>query len=1198
MADVRVGGAYVDLYLKGMNQFNADTKKAQQELSQLTATMSKLTKQQQAASKVLADAESKFGKYSKEAKEARKTLNDLKSEYSDASRQAKALTQDLYSQATAMNQLSKSTLKNVKSNNIAEQLKNMSDSANLAKNSFNELKLAMDVLKTALVALGARSLYDFLIQPNAQFEQYIVQFTTLLGSVENAQVIMNDIIQVAKKTPFETPDVADAVEILSQYGVAQDELMEKFNQLADLSKGNAENLNAIALSYGRITNSSKVTLQQLNIMIRRGVPIMQAFADVTGKTTGELYKMIRNGELGIEVFKEAIDYLTKNGGRFEGLVEEQSKTLEGKISTLKDDITFIGKDIGEETFEKLSGYVSDMIAEIEKLEATGELKEITDGLGHSIATLVEGIANVSKLLYEFGEPIATIVGNLILFKTVLLAVHGAMKLISSINMASMFTGFNIALMAVSVALTAVVKGFMEVASAEERLAGATHDLEKELLNSVDLYNKEIDTVNAYADRASKLSEELKKLMEQESRTSTERERVLEIITELNRIYPELNMQYNSERDELSKNISTLDEYIDAQKRLAEVKASSSLLEDIERQKMEQEIEAKNLIQQKKELEERKASIENEISNRGGWNWIPITEWYGYKKQLDDVNSEIRITEQAFLDLAKANEVTEQSEQLLIERNKELYDEIKKAGEVVLDEVSTFDTINNLLNDLDKSIGSAFEALEGSSDFKSGIDSAVSAIDNLTDAMVKNSEEASFNLDETMNLIMQYPELANAMYATADGYKFESSALEELRNLKIKAAYDAVNIKYHEMKETLYAIDMQIDAYRREGNAIDELMVKRRAALESISTYKGELDAYYKLINLASSNTGRSTTKKASTASTPKRTSSKATETADAKAIRNLKFQYDMGIIDAKNYYDSLEKIKNKYYKNGTKEWQQYTLEIKRGREKIQEEQKKAAESEFKNTISGMEELIEDAEFYGTASKEEIVKKYQDIRKYILNAYLDRKIDYENFAEQLRKIDKDIYSAQKDMLKENLDNMSLLRSDAYEKAVKQINDYYESIKKARKNAERDEELAELKETEALYQGAVSRAGQNKLKELQKDIRKLEREKMQDELENQREYHLENLEAKYKALEENQNEYFSTVQNGVKTTAEVVAEYTRQINEFFAQVNQVMQTQRAINEPIVNSLTLNQNITDASSNRAAIDISKIIYNYGFK
>ena len=43
---------------------------------------------------------------------------------------------------------------------------------------------------------------------------------------------------------------------------------------------------------------------------------------------------------------------------------------------------------------------------------------------------------------------------------------------------------------------------------------------------------------------------------------------------------------------------------------------------------------------------------------------------------------------------------------------------------------------------------------------------------------------------------------------------------------------------------------------------------------------------------------------------------------------------------------------------------------------------------------------------------------------------------------------------------------------------------------------------------------------------------------------------------------------------------------------------MKIQRALNEPIVNNLTLNQNITDASSNRAAIDITKIISSYGFK
>lgn len=1196
MADIKVGGAYVDLYLKGIDKFNKDSKDAQKELTQLNNTMSKLEKQQKAQSKVLADAESKFGKYSKEAKTARKELKDLESQYNDANRQTKILTKSLQEQATAMNKLSKATLQQVKANNIAEQIKGMSDSAILAKNNFNELKIAMDAFRTALVALGAKSLYDFLIEPNAQFEQYIVQFTTLLGSIENAQTIMNDIIQVAKKTPFETPDVADAVEILSQYGVAQDELMDKFNQLADLSKGNAENLNAIALSYGRITNSSKVTLQQLNIMIRRGVPIMQAFADVTGKTSGELYKMIRNGELGIDVFKEAIDYLTKNGGKFEGLVEEQSKTLEGRISTLKDDITFIGKDIGEATFEQLSGYIKDIISELDKLEATGELKEITDGLGGAIADLVEMLANLAKWLYDNGEVILPIIQYFLTFKVALLGVQTALKALAAFSFATFFNPLNAVLTVTATAVTTLIYGFVNLKAKEEELAGTTRDIKESFEKSIDTYNNAISIADAYSKKSKELTGELESLMSQEQRTSKERERVAEIIQELNRIYPELNAKYSEERDELNLNIKTLNDYIAAQERASRERATSNLIDELEEQRLKAEVELELLIKKRNDaLSLYFETIQNyKLSDK-------IADFFGLAEGAD-LWEEVVILSQAMEENQKIIDASTSSLSLLREEQSKLFDEMERAENIDVEYLPYYGDVVDDIEELGKIINMYFEELEtSSSGLASSIKSTINAVDDLTDAMAKNSSETGFNLDEVLNLMQTYPELADAIYAITDGYKFEESALETLRQKKIQASLDAINAKYDEVNSFYLATQSEILILEAEGKAVDELIAK----LKDLSTQMTVLDEdrrrWEKMLQIAQSDVGRTSTKKASTSSSSsasKSASSKATETADAKAIRNLKFQYDMGIIDAQNYYDSLEKIKNKYYKNGTKEWQQYTLEIKRGREKIQEEQKKAAESEFKNTISGMEELIDDAEFYGTASKEEIVKKYQEIRTYILNAYLDRRIDYENFAEQIRKIDKSIYTAQKDMLKENLDEMSLLRSDSYDKAVKQINDYYDSIKKARKNAEREEELAELKETEALYQGAVSRQGQQKLKELQKDIRKLEVEKMQEELENQREYHLENLDAKYKALEESQNEYFSTIQSGVKTTAEIVAEYTKQINDFFAQVNQVMQTQRAINEPIVNSLTLNQTINDASSNRAAIDISKIVYNYGFK
>ena len=63
-------------------------------------------------------------------------------------------------------------------------------------------------------------------------------------------------------------------------------------------------------------------------------------------------------------------------------------------------------------------------------------------------------------------------------------------------------------------------------------------------------------------------------------------------------------------------------------------------------------------------------------------------------------------------------------------------------------------------------------------------------------------------------------------------------------------------------------------------------------------------------------------------------------------FRNLKYNLDMGYIEESEYYDQLTTLRDTYYLEGSKEWQNYTVEIANYQKKAAED---AAES-IKNTI--------------------------------------------------------------------------------------------------------------------------------------------------------------------------------------------------------------------------------------------------------
>lgn len=1164
MPDIRVGGGYVDLYIKNIDTYTKNIDTATKKLNNYIKEIQKLEKEKKKLTGEISNANNALKNNAAAFNSLQNNLNNVIARENELKKSFKETTDELERQVKEL-----SNFKN--------------ESGNIAGN-FNALKSASTIFKGAIAAISAKELYNNLIQPNIELENYIVSFTTLLGSLENAQKIMDEITTVAAKTPLGTADIANAVQLLSQFGVAQNDLIPTFNKLANLAGGQAEKLNSIALAYGKIKGSGKVTLEQLNVLTERGVPILQALADVTGNSVAEIYKLVSAGKLGIKDIDAAIEKLAGKGGKFAGLLDAKAATMSGRISTLKDNIALIGRDIGEETFKQLSVYIQNIIDEIDRLGESGELEKFTKTAGAGLAELIRLFADVLQTIYKFKDGILLLSGTLLTYnKTVQTAETLSRAFGKSLNVSG-FSTANIAIAGISAAIAVATKEILEFKMAEAELVGSTEELINTSEKLVKTHKENEIELATNTEAARALSDELQNLTEKTSRTAEEKERINEIISKLNEIYPELNLKYSQERDELNKNVSSLDEYIEKYEEYARLQANKELYEGVIKQQEQIYTEIQKQIAQLNELQ----TASKNIAELQKTEWNPF-RFAGMQSERDDIGRNIAILRESIAGLR--DEYNSLSDVANVYKTNitdltAAEDELNNSN---LENVDTYDSISDAIKTANDSIDNFKQSTD---EFSKTTNNAINVISSLTDTIIKNASETDFSNSEILKLIQTYPELADKIIATADGYRIEAGALETLRQLKIEAVKTSIRNQINETNSTIDEINYRIKAYRAEGKAVQDLIIQKAELSKNVFNYQKTLKQYEKQLQVASAPRGRSTrggTKTKTTARTQ-------AESADELAIRNLKYQYDTGVIDAEKYYNNLEKIKDKYYKNGSKKWQQYTLEVMKGRKQIESDAKKAAEAEFTGTIDAMRENIEDKEYYNKIDEKQKIESLNKIRDYILQSYIDRKIDYENYAEQLRQIDKDIYGAEKDALKNSINALDKERKAKYDKAVKQVEDYYKNIQRAQEDAEREQEIRDLKETEALYEGAVSRAGQEKLKSIQKDIQKLEKEKMTAKLEEMREYQLENLDAKYSELENSQNNYFNTIQDGVKTTAEIVAEYTAQINSFFENINGILtKTSKGGN---TQNLTINQKIYDSASNKAAVDMSRIVSSYGIK
>lgn len=274
--------------------------------------------------------------------------------------------------------------------------------------------LGLGAIASGLIAAGTAG-----VKFNAQMEQYTATFETFTGSAEEATETMDRLLELGASTPFETTELADATQLLMAYGFTADEAVNSLTMLGDASQGNAEKLTSIATGFARMKSSGKVTLEYLNLMIENGFNPLNQVAEDTGMTMAEVYDAISAGEITFEQVQSAMEKMTSEGGQYFGLMEKQSQTLNGRLSTLSDTVQM---KLGE-AFQAVSDKITELLPLVidfvenidvkQAVQAIIALSSALAGVLGVITTLRGSIAlfNVVSKVNEIGG-IAKVVANL------------------------------------------------------------------------------------------------------------------------------------------------------------------------------------------------------------------------------------------------------------------------------------------------------------------------------------------------------------------------------------------------------------------------------------------------------------------------------------------------------------------------------------------------------------------------------------------------------------------------------------------------------------------------------------------------------------------------------------------------------------------------------------------------------------------
>lgn len=393
----------------GDNGFSATLNKAVDTLKTLRNETQALKDKEKELTAELKTVSEKYGENSKRAKELRKSLNDNRAEQARLSVEV----------AKANNEISKQT----------KQMRETAAAAKEAANGTETLANGLKLIKGIVAGYAGKKLFDVLIGTNKDYEQALTSFEVILGSADKADKLMSDLEKFASVTPFNTEDVQKASTMLLGYGVEAENLLDIMGRLGDLSQGSAEKLDRVSLAYGQMLAKGKVTGEEMRQLIEAQVPLLQGLADYLGKSTAEVQDMVSKGSVGINDLNGAIVKMTSEGGKFFNMMEKQSETMGGKLATLEDNISIIGRNIGEETFQALKGELEEVISALDRMSEDGSLDDFAQNIGEDIASVITFIANLIKFLYEIKDVLIAGAGAWLTYKTAI----GTLTVIQSIT---------------------------------------------------------------------------------------------------------------------------------------------------------------------------------------------------------------------------------------------------------------------------------------------------------------------------------------------------------------------------------------------------------------------------------------------------------------------------------------------------------------------------------------------------------------------------------------------------------------------------------------------------------------------------------------------------------------------------------------------------------------------------------------------
>ncbi len=246
-------------------------------------------------------------------------------------------------------------------------------------------------------------------------ERTRIQLEALYGSQEAGNRAFDQLKSLARENGQEFTATLDAAKRLKSFGLEplNGTLQGLIDQNARLG-GSQETLQGMILAVGQAWAKQKLQGEEILQLVERGVPVWDLLAKATGKSTVELQKLSEQGKLGRPVIKALLDEIAKGAS---GAAAANLGTLSGLVQQLRDRVKQFFTDVANAgAVDYFKARISALIAEIDRLAATGKLREFAKAFSDAIVGAGRAIEGTIRFIAAYSKELTVLAQAYVLLK--------------------------------------------------------------------------------------------------------------------------------------------------------------------------------------------------------------------------------------------------------------------------------------------------------------------------------------------------------------------------------------------------------------------------------------------------------------------------------------------------------------------------------------------------------------------------------------------------------------------------------------------------------------------------------------------------------------------------------------------------------------------------------------------------------------